>query len=230
VLPLLPRDLRIIVPDLRGFGESEKPATAYSMTELATDVLALMDELRVPTATVMGHSMGSFVARRVAEIGRDRVEALMLEGSAATPRNEVVRSLTREVQHFTDPIDRGFVREFQLSTTLRPLPEPFLNRLIDESLKVPAYVWKAALGGLLAYEASPKPLRSPTFVLGGADDAIFTRAEQEAIATAIPAAAITILDGVGHSPHWENPEGFAAWLREIPLMHGASVRTVVSRL
>jgi len=49
VLPLLPRELRIIVPDLRGFGESDKPATDYSMTELATDVVALMDELHLAT-------------------------------------------------------------------------------------------------------------------------------------------------------------------------------------
>ena len=135
VLPLLPRDLRIVVPDLRGFGESDKPATGYTMTDFATDVLTLMDDLRLPSATIVGHSMGSFVARRTAELGRDRVDALVLIGSAATPRNDVVRSLAQDVERFTDPVDPAFVREFQLSTTFRTLPAPFLERLIAESLK-----------------------------------------------------------------------------------------------
>ncbi len=121
VLPLLPPDLRIVVPDLRGFGESDKPATGYSMTDLAMDVLTLMDDLHLPSATIVGHSMGSFVARRTAELGRDRVDTLVLIGSAATPRNDVVRSLARQVERFTDPIDPAFVREFQLSTTFRTL-------------------------------------------------------------------------------------------------------------
>jgi len=230
VLPLLPPDLRVIVPDLRGFGESDKPAIGYDMTDFAGDVLTLMDDLQVPTATILGHSMGSFVARRTAELGRDRVDALVLIGSAATPRNDVVRSLARDVEHFADPVDPVFVREFQLSTTFRTLPAPFFERLIAESLKVPAHVWKAALSGLLADAASVERLRCPTFVIGGAEDAIFARAEQEAVAAVIPGASVTILDGLGHSPHWEDPERFADWLREIPFSHGASVRAAVPRL
>ena len=230
VLPLLPRDLRIVVPDLRGFGESDKPASGYSMTDFATDVLTLMDDLRLPSATIVGHSMGGFVARRTAELGRDRVDALVLIGSAATPRNDVVRSLAHQVERFTDPVDPAFVREFQLSTTFRSLSAPFLERLIAESLKVPAHVWKAALSGLLADEASEEPLRCPTYVIGGAEDAIFTRPEQEALAALIPGASVTILDGLGHSPHWEDPELFAAWLREIPFSYGATYRPAVPRL
>ena len=228
IAPLLPRDLRIVIPDLRGFGESDRPATGYSMTDLALDVVSLMDDLRLPSATVLGHSMGSFVARRTAELIPDRIDALVLVGSAATPRNDVVRSLAREAEHFTDPIDPAFVREFQLSTTFRPVPPRFMDRLITESLKVPARVWKAVLAGLLSYDIPEEPLRCPTFVLGGAQDAVFTRAEQEALGALIPGASIRIIEGLGHSPQWEDPELFATLLREIPFSHGASVRPAVS--
>jgi pimeloyl-ACP methyl ester carboxylesterase len=70
-----------------------------------------LDDLQVPTATIVGHSMGSFVAR-TAELGRDRVDALVLIGSAATPRNDVVRSLARDVEHFTDPLIRSSFASF----------------------------------------------------------------------------------------------------------------------
>ena len=230
ITPLLPRDLRIIVPDLRGFGESDRPMTGYSMTDFARDVLTLMDDLGLPRATVLGHSMGSFVARRVAELAPGRVETLVLVGSAATPRNDVVRSLSQDAHSFTDPIDPAFVREFQMSTTYRPVPSRLMDQLIIESLKVPARVWKAALDGLLAYDIPEEPIRCPTFVIGGAQDAVFTRPEQEALGSVIPGASVRIVDDLGHCPQWEDPELFATLLREIPFRHGASVRPAVSRL
>lgn len=228
ILPLLPSDLRVVAPDLRGFGESDRPASGYSMTDLALDVLTLLDDLQVPSATILGHSMGSFVARRTAEIAPSRVDALVLVGSAATPRNDVVRSLARDVESFGDPIDPAFVREFQLSTMFRAVPEAFLDRLIAESLKVPARVWKAVLAGVLAYEIPQEPPRCPTYVIGGAEDAVFSRAEQEALGTLIPGATLRIIEGLGHCPHWEDPELFGTLLREIPFSHGASVRQAVS--
>jgi pimeloyl-ACP methyl ester carboxylesterase len=228
ILPLLPSDLRVVVPDLRGFGESDRPASGYSMTDLALDVLTLLDDLRVPSATLLGHSMGSFVARRTAELAPSRVDTLVLVGTAATPRNDVVRSLARDAEDFVDPIDPAFVREFQLSTTFRAVPASFMDRLIAESLKLPARVWKAVLAGLLAYEIPQKPPRCPTYVIGGAEDAVFSRAEQEALGALIPEATFRIIEGLGHSPQWEDPELFTTLLREIPFSHGASVRQAVS--
>ena len=54
----------------------------------------------------------------------------------------------------TDPVDRSFVIEFQESTLAQSVPEQFLETVIQESLKVPARVWKAVFAGLLQEDFS----------------------------------------------------------------------------
>ena len=76
VLRLLPEDLRAIAIDQRGFGESDRPESGYSIPELADDAIAFLDALDIPRATLVGHSFGSFVARRAAIAHPDRVAAL----------------------------------------------------------------------------------------------------------------------------------------------------------
>jgi pimeloyl-ACP methyl ester carboxylesterase len=66
VLPELPSRYRVLVPDQRGHGGSERPAVGYAPEDFATDVLAFMDAVGVERAALVGHSMGSFVAQAVA--------------------------------------------------------------------------------------------------------------------------------------------------------------------
>jgi pimeloyl-ACP methyl ester carboxylesterase len=80
--PLLARSGRVIVPDLRGFGASDKhrepPADAYSAAAQARSVLGLLDELGVPSAVLAGYDIGSRVAQAVAQDAPERVRALVL--------------------------------------------------------------------------------------------------------------------------------------------------------
>jgi pimeloyl-ACP methyl ester carboxylesterase len=53
-------------------------------------------------------------------------------------------------------------------------------------------------------------IKAPTLLVCGDQDAFFTRGDQQALATAIPGARLLVYAGAGHSPHWEQPERFAA--------------------
>jgi len=107
-----------------------------------------------------------------------------------------------------------------LSTIERPVPAEFLERVIGESQKLTAAVWKEVFAGLAAYEAAEPAITCATLVLGGDTDAVFAVGEQEALARAITGARITIVPGVGHALHWEDPERFAkelaAFLAHLP--------------
>lgn len=211
VLPLMPAGVRVIVPDQRGHGHSDRPPDGYTMDDFATDALQLLDALQVRTATVVGHSMGSFVARRVAEKAPSRVTRLVLVGSGPVPTNAGIRELRSAVNELTDPIDAAFARGFQESTVLKPVPAPFMHEAIDGSLAVPARVWKAALTGMMAYVPAGAPA-CPTLVLGGAGDSVFSKKEQEELAASIAGARLEIADGIGHALHWEEPKRFVAAL------------------
>ncbi len=62
VLPLLPESLRAVAIDQRGFGDSDRPESGYTIPEMGADVIAFLDALDIKRATLVGHSFGSFVA------------------------------------------------------------------------------------------------------------------------------------------------------------------------
>jgi pimeloyl-ACP methyl ester carboxylesterase len=211
VLPHFDADFRIYLPDQRGHGDSERPEGAYTTPEFAADVVALMDAKGLERATVVGHSMGSFVAQQVALMAPHRVERLVLIGSATTIRNEATLELQRSLETLTDPVPAQFARDFQESTVYRSLPEGFMDRAVAESLKLPARVWRAVLGGLLAGDCRDRlgEIRTPALILWGERDSFFSRAEQDALAAGLPNARLKVYPGTGHALHWEQPAQFA---------------------
>jgi pimeloyl-ACP methyl ester carboxylesterase len=208
ILPLLPAGVRAVVPDQRGHGKSDRPADGYAPDDFAEDAIQLLDALGIERAVVVGHSMGSFIAQKIAAKAPERVERLVLIGSAATARNEATRQLLNEVETLSDPVGTDFVRSFQSSTIHRPVPADFFEQIVTESLKVPARVWKAALTGLLTADltADFAKIRCPVLILGGDRDGVFARAEQERLATCISGATLKLYPDIGHDPQWEAPD------------------------
>lgn len=207
-LPRFPRAFRSYALDLRGHGDSDKPACCYEQSDFAADVVAFMDALGLESASLVGHSMGSFVAQRVAVDYPERVDALVLIGSApAVAGNAAALDFKTVVDTLVDPIDPEFVLAFQSSTFFRPIPEEFLTTSVNESLKVPASVWQQALDGLLAddHSAALPGIDAPTLILFGDQDVFFTAAEQAALDAAIPDSTLVTYTDTGHGTHVERP-------------------------
>ena len=82
VRPLLGDELEVIVPDLRGFGESDRPqgdpTDLYAAPAQARSVIGLLDELGIAAAVIAGYDVGSRVAQRIARDAPGRVRALVL--------------------------------------------------------------------------------------------------------------------------------------------------------
>jgi non-heme chloroperoxidase len=217
VMPLMSPQVRVIAPDLRGHGDSDCPDSGYRIDDLAGDVVQLMDALDVPSAVIIGHSMGTFVARRVNEIAPERVTRLVLVGGAVIAANKGVMELQAAVNALTDPVDESFVRAFQLSTVSVPVPEAFMSAAIANSRRMPARVWQLLMNAIIEFRPlEPKPA-VPTLVLGGRLDAVFSVNEQIALARTFPNGELHLIDGVGHALHWEQPEVFVKALERFGL-------------
>lgn len=213
VLPYLPDSIRAFFLSQRGHGDSSKPATGYRADDFAADVAAFMDTLDLRAAVIVGHSMGSAIARRFAIGYPERTLGLVLVSSFATPRdNPAVRELWDEVSELTDPVDPGFVREFQQSTVIQPVPQAFFATVVQESLKVPAHVWRGVVGSDVRedYLKDLDKIEAPTLILRGEKDEYCPRSAQEAITAAIADSRLVVYPGAGHGLHWEEPERFAS--------------------
>jgi pimeloyl-ACP methyl ester carboxylesterase len=214
VLAHLPKSIHAFALTQRGHGEASRPTTGYRYRDFAADLAALIDVLGLHAAVIVGHSSGGAVAQRFAIDLPTRTLGVMLIGSFVTLRNHAdVRALWDEtVSKLTDPIAPDFMREFQQSTLAQPVPPAFLEAMVQEGLKVPAYVWREVFVGLLQDDFSKElaNIKAPTLLVCGDQDAFFTRGDQQALATAIPGARLLVYAGAGHSPHWEQPERFAA--------------------
>lgn len=208
VLQLLPRRYRAFAIDQRGFGDSERPECGYGIDELAADAVAFLDAVGVERATVVGHSMGSFVARRVAVANPDRVARLVLIGSGVSALNPVTSAVQEELSKLPDPIPMEFIRSFQAGTAYIPLPQAFFAGIVAESAKLPTRLWRATFARLLAYDDVEQlgRITVPTLLLWGDRDELFSQQDQDGLLAMMPNARLKVYPKTGHCPNWERPD------------------------
>jgi pimeloyl-ACP methyl ester carboxylesterase len=214
LLERLPDSVHAYTLTQRGHGDADRPLTGYRPEDHANDLRAFLDAMELDAAVVVGHSGGSYTAQRFALDYPERTLALVLIGAFYSFKTAEMHDLRSVVDELTDPVDLGFVAEFQESTISEPVPAQFMERIVDESRKLPARVWQAWIAEMMdaPVPAQTGTIEAPTLILWGDQDAIALRAAQDALVAAIPAARLVIYEGASHSPHWERP---AAAAREI---------------
>jgi non-heme chloroperoxidase len=213
LLPHLPDSIHAFALTQRGHGDAGKPAAGYRPEDYARDVAAFLDAMGLEAALIVGHSGGSYAAQRFGVEHAERALGIVLIASFSSFRaNPGVAELQDAVAQLTDPVDREFVREFQESCVAQPVPAAFMKAIIDGSSRMPARVWKAYLVDIVAADAPIESgtIAAPTMILWGDQDAFCSRADQDALLAAIPQARLSVYQGTGHCPHWEQPKRAAA--------------------
>lgn len=208
VLPALAERYHVYALSQRGHGDTTRPPGGYAMADFAADVVAFMDALDLPQATLVGHSMGSVIAQQVALSAPERVTRLVLLGAGASFHNEGVLELQQAVDGLADPVPTDFVEQFQASTCVEPVPEAFLAQVVAESLKLPARVWQVVLAELLTVDHSAQLARiqAPTLIIWGEQDGVVGRNAQDTLHVGIAGSTLIVYAETGHAPHWERPE------------------------
>lgn len=92
---------RVIAPDLRGRGKSDKPATGYKMADHARDILGLLDALGLERVILGGHSFGGYLAIYIAAHFPERVEKLIVIDAAITLNPRVGELLKPSLDRLT---------------------------------------------------------------------------------------------------------------------------------
>ena len=214
VLPHLPDDIRAIAVTQRGHGDAPKPDSGYLIEDLAGDVLDLMDELEIERAILVGHSMGSWVARQIAIDHPERVLGLVLAGAfqASLVGDPEVAATMKGLADVPDPVPDEVARAFQLSTLASPIAPELLDTFVAESLKLPPQAWRELFLGFAELDQpdGAEELRMPALLVWGDRDAFIPRGVQDTLLETLPEARLEVYEGAGHALHWEQPDRFAA--------------------
>ncbi len=224
-----PDGYRLVVCDLPGYGRSEA-FPAPSCGGHADAVVALLDDLRITRATLVGHGLGGGVAQAVAVRTPERISHLALLDSAAfgvIPRR--LRRLARATR-LAAPLARhlppALLASLVQGTVIRGFAVPEHSRLtVDSSLQpfLTAHGRETLLGHLRALDhcdtASITPqlatLGIPTAILWGADDVFYPATVAERLRAAIPGATLDIVPGAGHYLPEDAPERVIVRLTEL---------------
>ena len=211
VMMHLPPSVHAYALSQRGHGLSSKPQQGYKPEDFAADINAFMEELQIPSAVIVGHSMGSLIAQRFAIDYPGRTRGLVLVGAIASlKKNPALGEFNKMIEQLQDPIDSIFVHEFQKSTLAKELDGMELHTYVSESRLVPARVWKAVHYGMLEadYEKELRKVKAPALILYGDKDTIMPETDQRILAGALRNSSRITYKGTGHALHWEDPERF----------------------
>lgn len=190
----------VYVPDLPGFGLTERPGTAYDVARHAAHLTAWLAAYRTGPVCLLGHSFGAEVAARLAADRPDLVAALVLAGPTSDP---AARSR------------RGLVGRW-LADTLRESPwqAPILLRDLRDARPWRVY---ASLSQSVrnAIEADLVRVTAPTVVLAGARDTVVPPAWRAQAARLIPTARTVTVPGAAHNVATTAPAQVAGAIREL---------------
>ena len=99
--------------DLRGRGDSDKPESGYGLATHASDVIRVLDHLGLENAVLLGHSMGAFVALKIALASPDRVRALVLLDGGWPRVESSPEEMTDEEKEEAKALEEGLARAFR---------------------------------------------------------------------------------------------------------------------
>ncbi|MGA2794854.1 MAG: alpha/beta fold hydrolase [Roseiarcus sp.] len=191
--------------DQRGHGASE-PGDSYAIGDFADDAIAFIESLGGEPVHLIGHSLGSIVAQRVAQARPDLLASLILISAAPSAAGHAgLLAMRDDLAAFATHVPRDYARGFQASTAHRPIAPAQLDIFVDESMKLGLDAWRRTVDGLLGDTALADPINVPTLSIWGVRDAVFDALAQQALAHKIPGLVAAHYEDVGHAPHWEAP-------------------------
>jgi len=217
-------DWDVVVPDLRGFGESsygeDGPDDEPALSWMARDVLGILDRMGVSAAVFAGISMGGYVAMEIVRQDPARVAGIALVDTKATADSDEARANRLKVAEqvlasgSTDALSRAMVPTLLGATSLeerRDVVAQVTGWIAAADPQAVAWAQRAmaARPDSLADLAS---LAVPALVVWGIEDGMSPRAEQDLMVEALRDARLVVVTESGHLSTVEAPEQVAAAL------------------
>jgi 2-hydroxy-6-oxonona-2,4-dienedioate hydrolase len=212
VIPLLAARFRVVAFDQIGFGRSEKPLLNYRVSTLVDFLDGFLTELKIQRASLVGNSLGGWVAAAFAAAHPERIERLVLSDAAGysalaktmDPRAlAALRLASRNDLAYLGPLtfhDKRYYQDIDLAFKERVTAGDSytIGQLIDSMIR-----------GEDALDHSLQAIHRPTLILWGREDKLIPLGFGEQFHQEITGSQLLVIDNCGHMPQVESPREFA---------------------
>lgn len=219
----LTADYRLVAPDLRGHGLSDKPHDAYADSNAwADDINAVIKTLALDHPVLCGWSYGPLIILDyVRHYGEDDIGGVIFVtgisklGSAAALSVITPEFLSLAPGFFATDVEES-IRSLQSLLRLcffQPPEQEEMYMMLGYNAMVPPHVRQALLSRSVDNDDLLPRLRKPVLLSQGTDDAVVRPSVVEQHKAAIPHAQVHMIEHAGHAPFWDAPASFNQRLR-----------------
>ena len=212
VIPLFEKRYRVIVPDLIGFGYSDKPMVDYTI-EFFSDFLGkFLQEIQIKRPMLIGSSLGGQVTVEYAS-NNDSIKKLILASPSGTTKASTP-ALDAYIMAALYPNENSAKNAFEMMATPDQEIAPEIITGFVERMKLPnaKMAFMSTLLGLRNAKKITTKLKSitaPTLIIWGALDPVIPIKHADSFVAAIKDCRFFRMDGCGHTPYVDDPESFA---------------------
>jgi 3-oxoadipate enol-lactonase len=204
---------RVVRFDTRGHGDSPVPPGSYSVSELAADVIALADRLRIDRFALVGLSLGGAIGQALALEHPDRLNALVLcctgpsFGDPQGWRDRAAQVRAEGMGFLAEP-----TKERWFTPAFREAHPTVVEEFIAMITSTPAQGYAGCCDALEAYDVTVRlgEIAAPTRVIAGAQDPVSPPGIAELMVDRIPAAPLVVHEGASHIANVARPDEFDA--------------------
>lgn len=213
VIPHLSTNYRVIVPDIIGFGHSDKPTIDYTVEFLSKFLFDFLNHLFIVKPTLIGSSLGGRILTEYAIQNPQNIEKIVLVSPAGF-NEESTPALNSYIQAALHPKFEDVKKAFlMMAGNDKPIEQQIVYEFINHMKFTNAKMsFMSSLMGLRKSTLTPEHLSkilNPTLLIWGKDDSVIPITHAKKFVTLIKNCQYCKMEGCGHAPYVDAPELFS---------------------
>ncbi|TAK16930.1 MAG: alpha/beta hydrolase [Nitrosarchaeum sp.] len=214
VIPKFAKHYHVIVPDLIGFGYSDKPIVDYTPDFFSTFLGKFFDALKIKRPNVIGSSLGGQIAAEYASAHTNNIEKLILVSPSGVMKQSTP-ALDAYIMAALYPNEQSAKNAFEMMESSGNQVDDRIIRGFIERMQLPnaKLAFMSTVLGLKNSEVvTPKlhTINSPTLIIWGSKDPVIPIQHAESFVSSIKDCRFYRMDGCGHTPYVQDPDTFSS--------------------
>ena len=192
---------RIIIYDLRGHGQSDKPRERYSIEQFSDDLYSFMNSLKIGKAIIAGHSMGGMTVLRFTLDHQEMLDKIILIDTTPKSSYSLGRRLVFFISQIAMSINYMLFMKYYLNRVFgKGYPESEKVKALEKVLQNPKHVVKSCFSTIQEFDVLSElnKIQVPTLIIHGSQSINPLRQAMD-MKEGISDAELVIIEGAGHT-------------------------------